>query len=203
MPYLHVPAQSGSNAILRRMKRGYCVEGYRDMLARITARIPGAAVTSDFIVGFCGETEDDFEQTCALVREARFKNSFIFKYSPRQGTKAAARMADTVAETDKKRRHAALLALQNSISLEQHQSYVGETLEVLVEGPSKMSQQAGVSGPAMQLTGRTPGDRIAVFDGPRDWIGRIMPVRIHAATAFTLFGQVPLAPEVYRLAGSG
>ncbi len=84
-PYLHVPAQSGSNRVLQRMKRGYTVEEYREMLARIRETIPDAAVTSDFIVGFCGETEEDFQQTVDLVRESRFKNSFIFKYSPAPG----------------------------------------------------------------------------------------------------------------------
>ena len=88
-PYLHVPAQSGSNRMLRRMKRGYTVEEYREMLARVRATIPNAAVTSDFIVGFCGETEDDFAGTVELVSESRFKNSFIFKYSERPGTKGA------------------------------------------------------------------------------------------------------------------
>ncbi len=87
-PYLHVPAQSGSDAVLKRMKRGYTVEEYRDMLDRIRVTIPDAAVTSDFIVGFCGETDDEFQQTVELVRESRFKNSFIFKYSQRPGTKA-------------------------------------------------------------------------------------------------------------------
>ena len=89
--YLHVPAQSGSNRILGRMKRGYTIEDYREMMDRIRVRIPDAAVTSDFIVGFCGETEDDFQLTVELVREQRFKNSFIFKYSERPGTRGADR----------------------------------------------------------------------------------------------------------------
>ncbi len=84
-PYLHVPAQSGSNRMLKRMKRGYTVEEYREMMARIRADVPEAAVTSDFIVGFCGETDEDFQQTVELVRESRFKNSFIFKYSRAPG----------------------------------------------------------------------------------------------------------------------
>lgn len=87
-PFLHVPAQSGSNVVLQRMKRGYTVEEYREMHAMIREVLPEAAVTSDFIVGFCGETEEDFQQTVALVRDLRFKNSFIFKYSPRPGTKS-------------------------------------------------------------------------------------------------------------------
>ncbi len=87
-PYLHVPLQSGSDAVLRRMKRGYTVADYRDMMARIHEHLPGAAVSSDFIVGFCGETEEEFQESVALVQECRFKNSFIFKYSEREGTKA-------------------------------------------------------------------------------------------------------------------
>ena len=86
--YLHVPAQSGCNDVLKRMKRGYTVEEYREMMARIRETVPDCAVSSDFIVGFCGETEESFEKSMDLVRECRFKNSFIFKYSPRPGTKA-------------------------------------------------------------------------------------------------------------------
>ena len=97
-------------ACCKRMKRGYTVEEYREMLARIRATMPDAAVTSDFIVGFCGETEDDFQQTVDLVRESRFKNSFIFKYSPRPGTKGAELYADDVPEDVKRRRNNELLA---------------------------------------------------------------------------------------------
>ena len=116
-PYLHVPAQSGSNAILQRMHRGYTVEFYREMLARIRETIPHAAITSDFIVGFCGETEEDFRQTADLVRDARFKNSFIFKYSGRPGTKAEELYEDDISEAVKRRRNNELLAIQNVISL--------------------------------------------------------------------------------------
>ena len=115
-PYLHVPAQSGSNRMLERMKRGYSVEDYREMLARVYATIPAAAVTSDFIVGFCGETEDDFQATVELVRESRFKNSFIFKYSERPGTKSSQLFPDDVPEEIKRRRNNELLAIQNAIS---------------------------------------------------------------------------------------
>ncbi len=113
-PYLHVPAQSGSNAVLKRMKRGYTVEEYREMLQpHASGTIPEAAVTSDFIVGFCGETEEDFQQTVELVRESRFKNSFIFKYSERPGTKAPEFWPDDVPEEVKRRRNNELLAVQN------------------------------------------------------------------------------------------
>ena len=140
-PYLHIPAQSGSNAVLQRMKRGYTVESYREMLGRIREMIPQAAVTSDFIVGFCGETEDEFQQTVELVRDGRFKNSFIFKYSARPGTKAAELYADDVPEAAKRRRNNELLAVQNAISLEDNQPYLGRTVEILVEGPSKVAKK--------------------------------------------------------------
>ena len=136
-PYLHVPAQSGCNDVLKRMKRLYTVEYYRDMLARCRESVPGVAVSSDFIVGFCGETEESFERTCDLVREAGFKNSFIFKYSPRPGTKGHELYADDVPEEVKKRRNNDLLAIQNAVSLADHRRQVGKTVEVLVEGPSK------------------------------------------------------------------
>src|SRR5437879_3372856 len=158
-PYLHVPAQSGCNDVLKRMKRLYTVEYYRDMLARCRARVPGVAVSSDFIVGFCGETEESFERTCALVRTAGFKNSFIFKYSPRPGTKGHERFADDVPEEVKKRRNNDLLAIQNAVSLADHRGRIGQTVAVLVEGPSKNALKRVGPGPK-QLTGRTMTDHI-------------------------------------------
>ena len=124
-PYLHVPVQSGSNEQLKRMKRGYTVEYYREMIERIRSIVPGAAITSDFIVGFCGETEEDFQQSVELVRRARFKNSFIFKYSARPGTKAADAMPDDVPDEVKRRRNNELLAVQNAISLEDNRAAGG------------------------------------------------------------------------------
>ncbi|GAB6165033.1 tRNA (N6-isopentenyl adenosine(37)-C2)-methylthiotransferase MiaB [Thermostilla marina] len=191
-PYLHVPAQSGSNRILDRMKRRYTVEEYRDMLARIRETVPEAAVTSDFIVGFCGETDDDFEATVTLVREARFKNSFIFKYSPREGTKAFDLYPDDVPEAVKRARNNHLLAVQNEISLEENRRFVGRTVEILVEGASKASRKSGDPQEG-QLSGRTMCDRIVVFDGDPSLIGRIVPVTITDATAVTLFGTTASA----------
>ncbi|HBO45739.1 MAG TPA: tRNA (N6-isopentenyl adenosine(37)-C2)-methylthiotransferase MiaB [Planctomycetaceae bacterium] len=138
-PYLHVPAQSGSDRMLRLMRRGYTSAEYREMLGRIRETIPGAAVTSDFIVGFCGETEAEFLETVELVRDARFKNSFIFKYSPRSGTHAAEHLDDDVPEEEKRRRNNELLAVQNAISEEDNRAMAGRTVEILVEGPSKAS----------------------------------------------------------------
>lgn len=190
-PYLHVPAQSGSDAILARMKRGYTAAFYCDMLRRIAETIPGAAVTSDFIVGFCGETEADFQQTTDLVREGRFKNSFIFKYSPRPGTKAAQQYADDVPDEVKRRRNNELLAVQNAISLEDNQRFLGRQVEVLVEGPSKTARKRGQNGSSPQLVGRTACDRIVVFDGPTSLAGQFAHVDIERAEPVTLFGRLP------------
>jgi tRNA-2-methylthio-N6-dimethylallyladenosine synthase len=189
--YLHVPAQSGCDEILRRMKRMYTVAQYDDMMARIRETIPGASVSSDFIVGFCGETEAAFERSMALVERSRFKNSFIFKYSARAGTKADALYADDVPEEVKKRRNNDLLALQTQISRELNRPFVGRTVEVLVEGPSK--QAAGDldrAGGVVQLSGRTACDRIVVFEGTERLAGRLVPVTIEDASPVTLFGRV-------------
>ena len=192
-PYLHVPVQSGSNEQLKRMKRGYTVEYYRDMIERIRATVPQAAITSDFIVGFCGETEEDFQQSVELVRWARFKNSFVFKYSERPGTKAAGVMPDDVPDEVKRRRNNELLAVQNAISLEDNLPLAGKDIEVLVEGPSKAAhKRPPVTGEVVQLVGRSVQDHIVVFDGPRTLAGRILPVRIEKADAFTLFGRLPI-----------
>jgi tRNA-2-methylthio-N6-dimethylallyladenosine synthase len=213
--YLHVPCQSGSNDVLRRMKRGYTVEEYREMLARIRETVPDAAVTSDWIVGFCGETDDDFRATADLVRKGRFKNSFIFKYSPRPGTKADERLADDVPEEVKRERNHVLLEIQNQISDEDNQAFLGRQVTVLVEGPSKTSRKriggrhgeapsvADSHGELLQLTGRTACDRIAVFDGSPRLIGRFIPVTVYDANAFTLFAGVVtrhVGPEVHSLA---
>ena len=219
-PYLHVPVQSGSNEQLKRMKRGYTVEQYREMIERIRAVVPEAAITSDFIVGFCGESEDDFQQSVELVRWARFKNSFIFKYSARPGTKAAELMPDDVPGEVKRRRNNELLAVQNAISLENNQPLAGTEVEVLVEGPSKSAQKRATAGDCpdsrdhagrdgglapngrengtvpleannvVQLVGRSTRDHIVVFDGPQTLIGQILPVRIEKVDAFTLYGRI-------------
>ncbi len=184
-PYFHVPAQSGSDEILKRMKRGYTARAYRDMLGQIRETLPDAAVTSDFIVGFCGETQQDYRQTVELVRWARFKNSFIFKYSPRPKTKAAELYEDDVPDEVKRHRNNELLAIQNQISLDDNQPLAGRTVEILVEGPSKVGRKQDTT---PQLVGRTRDDRIVVFDGPEHLIGQILEVRIEKVDAFTLFG---------------
>ena len=209
--YLHVPAQHGSDEQLRVMKRGYTIAEYREMHERAKRWMPHVAITSDFIVGFSGETEEQFRETMDLVRECRFKNSFIFKYSERPGTKAADRLPDDVPDEVKRRRNNELLALQNEISEEDNQRFLGERVEVLVEGPSKAAQKAAQKsgessseGP-LQLTGRTLCDRIVVFEGNRRQIGQTLPVAVYDANAHTLFGAVVtdhVGPEVFSLAGA-
>lgn len=188
-PYLHVPAQSGCNEVLKRMKRMYTVEFYRDMLSRCREIIPDVAISSDFIVGFSGESDESFDKTCDLVREAKFKNSFIFKYSPRPGTRGHELYADDVPEDVKKRRNNDLLALQNAASLQDHRRYIGRRVEVLVEGPSKNAWKQDAGGP-VQLTGRTRTDHIVVFDGNPRLAGQTMEIDIDDATSFTLYGNV-------------
>jgi len=194
-PYLHVPAQSGSNVMLKKMKRGYTIEEYREMFGRIQATLPEAAVTSDFIVGFSGETDDDFRLTYELVQECRFKNSFIFKYSERPGTKAAELLPDDVPHDVKQWRNNELLELQNKVSEELNHKLLGQRVEVLVEGPSEHAKkELGESvlqqtGP-VQLVGRTPCDRIVVFDGNTRLTGQIVPLMIYEIAPHTLFGAV-------------
>jgi tRNA-2-methylthio-N6-dimethylallyladenosine synthase len=186
--YLHVPVQSGCDEMLKRMKRQYTVGSYREMLDRSRAKVPGVAISSDFIVGFCGETEEAFAKTMDLVHESKFKNSFIFKYSPRPGTKADDLYADDVPEEVKKRRNNDLLGVQNANSLEDHKQQVGRSAEVLVEGPSKLGERQTPGG-VRQLVGRTMTDHIVVFDGHERLIGRTLKVHIREASAFTLYGN--------------
>ena len=147
--YLHVPLQSGCDDVLRRMKRLYNVGEYREMMSRIRETVPECAVSSDFIVGFCGESEESFEKSVEAVREFRFKNSFIFKYSPRPGTKAHELYADDVPDEVKRRRNNELLAVQTAISAEDNAAFIGRTVRVLVEGPSKKASRAAAEGEAL------------------------------------------------------
>jgi tRNA-2-methylthio-N6-dimethylallyladenosine synthase len=191
--YLHVPAQSGSNRVLKLMKRGYTVEQYLEMHAHIREALPDCAVSSDFIVGHPGETEADFELSVDLVRHCCFKNSFIFKYSPRPGTKGFELYADDVPESDKRRRNNVLLAVQNEMSARDNAALIGREAAVLVEGPSKSTQKksdaATPDGP-VQLVGRTTCDRIVVFNGNPRLAGTLAKVAIHDCTATTLVGSI-------------
>jgi tRNA-2-methylthio-N6-dimethylallyladenosine synthase len=212
--YLHAPAQSGSDAVLRRMNRGYAAAEYEEFVARARAHMSDVAIVSDFIVGFPGESDGDFEQTVEMVRRCRFKSSFIFKYNPRPGTVAINRFDDDVPEEVKRRRNNELLAVQQEVTKEHNRAMVGREVEVIVEGESKLvsrrahaaSSAGGVElgwerrnsgGVAMaektevktQLVGRTRGDEIVCFEGEGTLKGKILNVRIGDARGMTLFGE--------------
>ena len=197
--YLHLPVQSGSDAVLERMRRRYTVARFDELVQRAYERVPGITLASDFVVGFCGETEQEFAETVALVERSRFKNVFVFKYSERPGTAADKRMADDVPDQVKRRRNGELLAVQERISLELNRRLIGRTVEVLVEGYSKAALKAQEAQQSHtgevgwrrsdQFVGRTRGDRIVVFPGGPQLIGRLTPIRITGATALTLFGE--------------
>lgn len=190
-PYLHVPAQSGSDAVLKRMKRGYTIADYMEMFERIERILPEAAVSSDFIVGFCGETDEDFEKSMALVERCRFKNSFIFQYSVRPGTKASEILEDDVPREVKADRNHRLLEVQNRVAKEENAKLLGQDVQVLVEGLSKKAAEtADPEAQVVQMTGRTQCDRIVVFDGNRRQAGQLLEVHVDDVSAHTLIGRV-------------
>ena len=189
--YLHMPAQSGSDRILATMQRGYTSSEYLALIRRGREIVPELSLAGDFIVGFPGETDEDFQATVRLAKAVRYKNCFVFKYSPRPGTAAARRLADDVPVEVKKRRNNELLSVQEEISLQLNREFIGRTVEILVEGPSKTARKKQ-SPNIRQLTGRTRGDHIVVFDASdnsEDLIGRLVNVSIRDASALTLFGE--------------
>ncbi len=184
--HLHVPAQSGSDVVLGRMRRDYTAAQYRDMVARARELVPGLMLAGDFIVGFPGETERDFRLTLRLLREVRYQQSFIFKYSPRPGT-AAARWEDDVPDRIKRERNQALLVAQEEVDTERRAGMVGRRVEVLVDGLSKADER--------HLSGRTRGNDIVVFDPPQgarpeNLTGRLVTVELTDSTPLTLFGRL-------------
>ena len=196
--YLHVPLQSGCDQVLGVMKRGYTVANYREMMHRISEIVPRCSVSSDFIVGHPGETEESYHKSLDAIREWRFKNSFIFKYSPRPGTKAYELLADEIPEEIKRRRNVEMLELQNEISEEDNADFIGETVEVLVEGPSKAALKSERRGeialdstdPITQMVGRTRCDRIVVFEGNRRLAGSMARIMVEDCTSTTLIGSI-------------
>ncbi len=206
--YLHVPAQSGSDRILKLMNRGYTVGQYLDFIGLARELMDDISIASDFIVGFPTETEEDHQASIELLRRCRFKNSFIFKYSPRPGTMAEKRHEDDVAEDVKRRRNGEVLAVQQEISAEINRSMIGRRVEVMVEGESKLTARqfrsagnvevgwelqkpAAPVEPRTQLVSRTRGDQIVCFDGDSSLKGQIVEVEITDAHAMTMFGVIP------------
>ena len=169
--HVHLPLQSGSNRILKAMHRAYTAEKYVDLVNRIRRARPGIAVTTDIIVGFPGETDDDYNQTRRLVEGVQFDNAFVFRYSPRQNTPAA-EMPDQVDETTKERRNHDLLEVVNELTRRSGERLVGRTVEILCQGPSKTN-------PA-RLMGRTGCNKIVVFEGNRDQIGEMLDIQDRA-----------------------
>ncbi len=176
---IHLPVQAGSNRVLRRMKRFYTKEEYLNLLSSLRERVPAIAITTDIIVGFPDETEQDFEETYDLMERARWDSAFMFMYSPRPGTKAA-EWIDSVPLEEKKRRLQRCITLQERISTEINAQLLGTVQSVLVESVSKKSEA--------QLMGRTRSDKAVVFTGPTSLIGQEVNVRITETFAHTLRG---------------
>ena len=180
--HIHLPVQSGADRILRRMRRGYTAETYVAAVERLRAAVPACAVTTDVIVGFPGETEEDFEATRALFRQVRFDNSFIFKYSPRPGTPAAGD-ADDVPDPVKDARNRVLLEDQDRIGLACNEAWIGRETEVLAEGPSPRN--------AARWSGRSGQNKIVLFAPKRTLApGDCVRVRIERAKPQTLYGRL-------------
>ncbi len=175
----HLPVQSGSNRVLKLMHRGYTRERYLEIIQKLRRVKPQIGITTDFIVGFPGETEAEFEETLTLVREVEFDQAYVFKYSERRDTPAAA-MADQVPPATREERNHRLLSLVNEVAARRYDALVGKRVQILVEGPSKRNPE--------RLMGRTRCNKIVVFDGSDRHVGEIMDVRIERAGSFTLYG---------------
>ncbi|MGE5561261.1 MAG: tRNA (N6-isopentenyl adenosine(37)-C2)-methylthiotransferase MiaB [Chloroflexota bacterium] len=184
--HFHLPIQSGSDRILRLMNRGYDRDRYFSLVDDIRAAVPGAAISTDIIVGFPGETEDDFADTLDVVRRVRFDAAFTFIYSPRTGTPAAT-MPDQVEAEVKKERLKRLMDVQNGIALDLNRELVGKRVEVLVEGASPQR--------ADRLMGRTRTNKIVIFPGDLSLVGRLVTVEVDRAQTFTLFGRLTAGEE--------
>lgn len=180
--HIHLPVQSGSNSVLKAMNRKYTREWYLDRIKAIRSRIPDCGISSDLFTGFHGETEEDFNQTLDLMREAAFDSSFMFKYSERPGTLASRTMPDNVPEEVKVERLNRMIALQNELSAESNRRDIGKVFEVLVEGFSKRSRE--------QMMGRTQQNKAAVFPRGTVKVGDFVKVRVTDASSATLICEL-------------
>ncbi len=186
--HLHLPVQSGSTRVLDAMRRRYTRESYLDLVERIRATLPDVALSTDMIVGFPGETDDDFEQTLSLTAAVRYHSMFSFKYSPRPNTLAIKRLPDDVPEQEKTRRIVALQALQREIQLQLNAALVGRVEHVLVDSASRRR--------ATELSGRTSSNVVVNLPGEPEWIGRTVPVQIERAGPHSVWGRVVDADEL-------
>ena len=184
--HFHLPLQAGSNRILAAMNRGYTRERYLELVAKVRSLVPGASITTDLIVGFPGETEEDFQATLDMVERVRFDAAYTFIFSPREGTRAAT-LPGQVTAAVKKERLARLNALQNRISRELNEALVGRVVEILVEGPSKNNPD--------RLAGRTRTNKLVHFTGPASLRGEQVKVRIKRAFTWTLDGDLVTPPN--------
>ena len=179
--YLHLPAQSGSNAVLKAMRRGYTVERYKKRIEQLWAKAPDMELHSDFIVGYPGETEADFQATVEFMKDVGFAQSYVFKYSARPGT-LSADLVDDVPLAEKDRRNQVLLEVQEALCAKGNRAMVGQTVEVLVEGESKVSGR---------LTGRTAQHRLVHFDSADSSLfGQYVPVLVTEALAYSCVGEL-------------
>jgi tRNA-2-methylthio-N6-dimethylallyladenosine synthase len=184
--HAHLPVQSGSNRLLKIMNRGYSREWYLRILDKLRKAQPNIAISTDVIVGFPGETEEDFEHTASLMREVEFDQAYIFKYSPRRDTPSA-ELPDQLSDDEKEKRNQMVLEILNERMARKNQELVGQTVEILVEG---RSEKAG-----KRMFGRTRTNKIVLFDGDERHRGELLPVRIERATTITLYGD----PAIHNL----
>ncbi|MDR3304677.1 MAG: tRNA (N6-isopentenyl adenosine(37)-C2)-methylthiotransferase MiaB [Clostridiales Family XIII bacterium] len=180
-PGIHLPVQSGSDRVLARMNRKYDRERYLELIGKLRRARPDIVITTDFIVGFPGETEEDFSDTMALIRRVRFDSAFTFLFSPRTGTPAADD-PDQVPEAVKHERFDRMAACLNEITLEKNKAYLGRTENILIEGPAKSGRD--------MLAGRTFGGKLVNVKAPRELAGAIVPVRIVGVNTFSFVGEI-------------
>jgi len=182
--HIHFPMQSGSDRILKVMRRPYKNEKFVEICEKMKAARPGIAITTDIIVGFPGETEEDFQATVATVERLQFDNAFVFRYSKRRNTPAAD-MEEQLSEMDKEDRNQRLLAVVDRLAIASNAALVGTRQQVLCEGPSKNN--------ASRLSGRTSQNKIVIFDGDAERLtGQILDIQIEESTGFTLYGTACL-----------
>ena len=188
--HLHLPVQSGSTRVLEAMRRRYTRESYLDLVARVRESLPDVALSTDMIVGFPGETDEDFEASISLTSAVRYHSMFSFKYSPRPNTLAAKRLADDVDDEEKTRRIVALQALQREIQTSLNAQLVGCEVEVLVDAVSRRRQT--------ELSGRTSGNVVVNVPGPATWIGRTLRVAVERAGPHSVWGRARPAVDSAR-----